>query len=265
MLAARRSREPRISSSPFRAVSFYMFTDRLIGELSGRYHLDHVIDEIATGARPRVSGERPRVSGERPRVTRAQQRAATRQALLDATTLTLVEEGYAGLTTRRVAERAGVAQSTLMHHFETREALLIEAVTSLALRLAEDALEEIDLAALHLREHREAVLDQAWREFTSPQALAAAQLWIAAWSEPELAATLRDLERRISSILMATAGTLFPEQSSDPRFPALIDASVSLIRGLVMAIPVAGREVIDARWETIKPLLLESAAQFLDA
>lgn len=208
-----------------------------------------MIDEIATGER---------------RVTRAEQRAATRRALIDATADCLVEEGYAGLTTRRVAERAGVAQSTLMHHFETREALLVEAVSALALGLAEDALDQIDLAALHQPKHREAVLDQAWREFTSPQALAAAQLWIAAWSEPELAATLRDLERRISSILVATAVTLFPEHHEDPRFPALIDASVSLIRGLVMAIPISGREVVDARWHAIKPLLLQSAAQFLD-
>ena len=198
------------------------------------------------------------------RVTRAEQRAATRRALIDATAECLVQEGYAALTTRRVAERAGVAQSTLMHHFETREALLVEAVSALAIGLAEHALDEIDLAALHQPKHREAVLDQAWREFTSPQALAAAQLWVAAWDEPELAATLRDLERRISTILMATAGTLFPDHHDDPRFPALIDASVSLIRGLVMAIPISGREVVDARWETVKPLLLQAAAAFLD-
>ena len=175
------------------------------------------------------------------RVTRAEQRAATRQALIDATAACLVEEGYAALTTRRVAERAGVAQSTLMHHFETREALLVAAVERLAMRLAEQALGEIDLAALHRPKRREAVLDQAWREFTSPEALAAAQLWIAAWSKPELAATLRDLERRIDSILSATAGALFPEHADDPRFPALIATAVSLIQGLVMAIPIAGR------------------------
>ncbi|HEY2771989.1 MAG TPA: TetR/AcrR family transcriptional regulator [Solirubrobacteraceae bacterium] len=198
------------------------------------------------------------------KTTRAEQRAATRQAVIDATAACLLEDGYAALTTRRIAERAGVAQSTLMHHFETREALLVEAVTMLALRLAEDALDEIDLAALHRPELREAVLDQAWREFTSPQALAAAELWIAAWSEPELAATLRDLERRISAILVATASTLFPDQTDDPRFPALIDASVSLIRGLVMAIPISGREVVDARWELIKPVLVEAAGRLLD-
>jgi AcrR family transcriptional regulator len=198
------------------------------------------------------------------RITRAQQRAATRAALIQATADCLIVEGYRALTTRRVAERAGVAQSTLMHHFPTREALLVEAVTSLALRLAEEALDEIDLAALNRPEHRETVLDQAWRRFTSPQALAAAQLWIAAWSEPELAETLRDLELRINKILGATAATLHPELADDPRFPALIAATVSLIQGLVMEIPIAGRKAVNARWKLIKPILLESAGQLLD-
>jgi AcrR family transcriptional regulator len=213
------------------------------------YHLDRVIDQTVP----------PR------RITRAEQRAATRRALIDATVECLMHDGYGALTTRRVAERAGVAQSTLMHHFETREALLVEAVEAVALRLADEALEQIDLAALHRPEQREAILDEAWREFTSPQALAAAQLWTAAWSEPELAATLRDLERRINAILLATSATLFGELAADPRFPALIDASVSLIRGLVMAIPISGRQVVERRWQTIKPLLLEAAAGLLDS
>ena len=57
---------------------------------------------------------------------------------------------------------------------------------------------------------------------------------------------------------------MFPERAEDPRFPGLIDAAVSLIRGLVMAIPISGREAVDARWETIKPLLLQAAEQLLD-
>src|SRR6476619_5687551 len=85
---------------------------------------------------------------QRRPATRAEQREATRMAIIQATASCLVEEGYAALTTRRAAERADVAQSTVMHHFETREALLVEAVTYLALRLSDRALESIDLAAL---------------------------------------------------------------------------------------------------------------------
>jgi AcrR family transcriptional regulator len=200
-----------------------------------------------------------------PRPTRAQQREATRSALIDATIEVLVDEGYRGLTTRRIADRAGVAQSTLMHHFETREALITEAIPRIAMGLASDALGQIDLAALRDPKHREAVLDAVWREFTSPQALAAATLWAAAWSEPELAMTLREVEQRLNPIISATAGALLPDLPSDPRFPALIDASISLIRGLVNAIPVSGRTEVEARWATIKPLILDAAAELLDA
>src|SRR5207245_2076662 len=98
----------------------------------------------------------------------------------------------------------------------------------------------------------------------SAQARATARPWIDAWSEPELAQTLRDLEYRINAILTATAATLFPDQTEDPRFPGLITGAVSLIRGLVMDIPIAGRQVVNDRWELIKPILLESAAQLLD-
>ena len=198
------------------------------------------------------------------RRTRAEQRAATRLALLDATTECLLEEGYAGLTTRRVAERAGVAQSTLMHYFPTREEFLIEAITHLALRLADDATDAIDLAAMRRPEHREHVLDQAWREFTSREALAAGQLWMAAWAEPELGATLRELEQRLNSIIVVTASTLFPDQAEDPRFPALIDGTIAMIRGLVIEIPIWGHDAITARWELLKPILLDAAAQLLD-
>lgn len=198
------------------------------------------------------------------RPTRAAQRAATRQAIVEATADCLTDDGYAALTTRRVAELAGVAQSTVMHHFPTREALLVEAITHMALRLAERSLDTVDLAALRTPEHREAVADEAWREFTSAPALAAAQVWIAAWTEPELAPTLRRLEERITTILVTAAQTLFPELDGNPRLLALIDASVSLIRGLVMAIPVWGQEAVDARWVAIKPILLEAAAQLLD-
>lgn len=197
-------------------------------------------------------------------MTRAEQRDATRLAIVDATATCLVEDGYGALTTRRVADRARIAQSTVMHHFETREALLVEAVTQMALRLAEQALDRIDLAALRTPEHRAAVLDEAWNEFSSPQALAAAQLWAAVWNEPELGPVLRELEARITGIIVNTAAALFPELGNDQRLPALLDAGVSLIRGLVLAIPVWGKEAVTERWQAIKPIFLDATSKILD-
>ena len=201
---------------------------------------------------------------EKRRPTRAEQRVATRSAITDAAIDCLVEDGYVALTTRRVAERAGIAQSTVMHHFDTREALLVDAVERVALTLADGILDRVDLAALRAPEQRAAVLDEAWSEFVSPRALAAAQLWAAVFSEPELAPTLRQLEERLGAIILATTGALFPEHADDPRLPALLDGAVSMIRGLVMGVPVWGTDVITARWEHVKPLLLHAAEDLLD-
>ena len=146
-----------------------------------------------------------------------------------------------------------------MHHFPTREALLIEAVT--ASRAAARRSRRVRARPVALRDpkHREAVLDAAWAQFTSPEALAAAQLWIAAWSEPELARALRDLERRIEGILEATSAMILGDQAKAERYPVILDAAISLIRGLILAIPIAGREEVDRRWQAMKPILLQAA------
>jgi hypothetical protein len=131
------------------------------------------------------------------------------------------------------------------------------------MHLADDALEDLDLKAIDRREEREFLLDRVWKVFTSPQALAAAQLWFAAWAEPELASALRELEERLTAILMAAAAAVLPDFVDDPDFPALVDTGASVIRGLVMAIPVSGREAVEERWLAIRPILSGAASDLL--
>jgi AcrR family transcriptional regulator len=53
--------------------------------------------------------------------------AATRILLMDATETVMREEGYAAVTSRRVAERAGVNQQTVYYYFQTMDDLLVAA------------------------------------------------------------------------------------------------------------------------------------------
>ena len=53
--------------------------------------------------------------------------SATRAALLDAVEAVLGEDGYAALTSRRVAERAGLKQQLLYYYFLTMDDLLLAA------------------------------------------------------------------------------------------------------------------------------------------
>ena len=55
------------------------------------------------------------------------QSAATGAALMDATEAVMREEGYAAVTSRRVAERAGVNQQTIYYYFQTMDALRLAA------------------------------------------------------------------------------------------------------------------------------------------
>src|ERR1700747_1260126 len=96
----------------------------------------------------------------KPRRTQAERRAATRAALLDAALECLIEEGYANLTTRNVAERAGVSQGTQMHYFPTRAAFLAEAVRHVAFRLAAEVREQDAVRARSERRRLEELLEQ---------------------------------------------------------------------------------------------------------
>jgi AcrR family transcriptional regulator len=63
-------------------------------------------------------------------MTRARRSAAddsaTRTALLDATEALMLEEGYAAVTTRRLATRAGVNNGLVYYYFGTMDGLFIE-------------------------------------------------------------------------------------------------------------------------------------------
>lgn len=79
---------------------------------------------------------------------RANKYGEGREALLAATIEVVADRGLHGLTLRAVAERAGVTNTLITHHFGTKDALLHEAVawaTARAIRLSDlSATETID-------------------------------------------------------------------------------------------------------------------------
>jgi len=67
----------------------------------------------------------PSLRREHPRKAPSQDRSrALVRAVLDATAAVLAKEGYDALTTRRVAERAGVSVGSLYQYFPSKEALV---------------------------------------------------------------------------------------------------------------------------------------------
>jgi AcrR family transcriptional regulator len=143
---------------------------------------------------------------------RAQKRGlATRAALLDAAIECLVDRGYAATTTIETARRAGVSRGAQLHHFPTKAELLATAVEHLFDRRRSEflaAFARIDPRADRL----DAAIDLLWSMFQGPVFVAWTELWIAARTDPELAATVIAVERRFTAETRTMFTEMFPAE-----------------------------------------------------
>ncbi|MDX6637856.1 MAG: hypothetical protein QOJ01_1367 [Solirubrobacterales bacterium] len=204
---------------------------------------------METSARAR-SGAVPR------RRTQAERRAKTRAALLDATIDCLVEEGYAGTTTTRIVERAGVSRGAQVHHFPTKAELVAEAVRRLAELRAAEFLEEARAVPARGRHRFERMLDLLWRIHTGPLFAASVELWVAARADEDLRRRLVEVEREIAALTAAGIDDLFPEVSRRREFREAVDAALATMRGLALLRFVNDPREIERRWAGARRTLI---------
>src|SRR3982751_5432351 len=108
-----------------------------------------------------------------------------RARLMEAAVELLVERGFAGTTTTLVSERAGVSRGAQLHHFPTKNDLVVAAVA----HLTEARGAELAAAAARLptgERRTRAVVHMLGDHFTSAVFNAALELWVAARSDETL-------------------------------------------------------------------------------
>ena len=151
----------------------------------------------------------PAVAGSpKRRETNEARSARTRGKVLDATIECLLELGYAGTTTTLISERAGVSRGAQLHHFPTKAELVAAAVEHLANRLGQDLQQQA--AALPADGDRiTAAIDLLWSRFSTPLFPAWLELWVAARTDPELAASLQPVEERLKTAIERQSRTMF--------------------------------------------------------
>jgi AcrR family transcriptional regulator len=202
-----------------------------------------------------ASVESSRARGRTGR-TQAERREASRAALLDAAVDCLIEDGYTRLTTRRVAERAGVSQGTQMHYFPTKTAFVTEAIRHVSRRLADEAIARTAVRTLDEAARREAILDELWRVHNEPVFGATLELWIAARTDGELRTEMRELDRDLTRLLLASATEIFPDRAGDPEFRVRLEMTLALIRGLAMTRAVVGVRRVQYSWRAMRERLM---------
>ncbi|MCB1285812.1 MAG: TetR/AcrR family transcriptional regulator [Microthrixaceae bacterium] len=142
---------------------------------------------------------------ETSRRTQQDRSAATQRALLDATIECLVEYGYAGTTTRLVAERAQVSRGAQTHHYPTKRDLVVAAVERLfdeQARHFTSAFDQVDPTVRTLEHAVEAL----WEIATGPAYAAVLEVLVAARTDEELRVVVHGvaaaLETTVVDLLM---------------------------------------------------------------
>lgn len=196
---------------------------------------------------------------------RREERTATSRArILDAAVECLVEEGWAGATTLRIQERAGVSRGRLLHHFPSREALLVAASRHLAterlLRTGERLRAEAgDLVGV---ERLDRAVELMWETFAEPHFWAAVELWTAARTHPTLRTSLLPEEREVGAAIRASTAEFYgPRLAAHPRYDQVRELLLTSMRGVGMTYAFDPR---DHRTDPHLPLWKDVARTLLE-
>ena len=168
------------------------------------------------------------------RVPQEERTRLMRARLLEATVDCLVERGFAGTSTTLVSERAGVSRGAQLHHFPTKNDLVVAAVEHLTEKRGEEL--AAGAASLPGGPHRtRAVLQMLADHFTGPVFTAALELWVAARSDETLLAAVSPLEQRVGRETHRLTVDLLGADESVPGARELVQATLDLVRGLGLA------------------------------
>lgn len=172
-------------------------------------------------------------SARTARRTQEQRSAETRARLLDATIDCLVRFGYNGTTTPRVAEMAGVTRGAQVHHFGSKNDLVIAALQHLAAKRTAAVVGNVgDLTATE--DPVGTVLDLLWDIHQGPMFIAAVELWVAGRTDPALGREVAKFESIVANNLMAAVAEFVPPHIQKPMLDFLY-TSMDALRGILIA------------------------------
>ncbi|MFI6045169.1 TetR/AcrR family transcriptional regulator [Nocardia sp. NPDC051321] len=168
------------------------------------------------------------------RRTQEQRSTEMRTRLLDATIDCLVEYGYAGTTTPRVAERAGVTRGAQVHHFGSKTDLVVAAISHLAQLRAETAMRE--MAKVERGDDPvAAALEFLWELHQGPLFIATVELWVAGRTDPVLAAAMEKVEPFVNNAVLMAVARFVPDEIRRKEARDFIYTAMDALRGILIS------------------------------
>ncbi|GAY18268.1 putative TetR-family transcriptional regulator [Mycobacterium sp. shizuoka-1] len=199
------------------------------------------------------------------RRTQAERTAAMRSRLLNATIECLVTYGYAGTTTPRIAEIAGVTRGAQVHHFRSKEDLVVAAVEYLAEQRIQKAMRR-DAGIWKGPDPVAGVLEFLWDSHQGDMFVATIELWVAARTDDVLAREVARVEPMVNSTLITAIAQLLPDHAARKQVRNVLYTAMDALRG-ILVVGFVDRDETQARrrWDRACVYLADMLSEALAA
>ena len=178
-------------------------------------------------------------------------RAAAEEAFLDAAERLLVEVGYAGITTRRLAEEAGANHGLVHYYFGSMENLLVRVLERFTDRLIERQREMYAQNLPFAEKWRQAM---RYLEQDRPYQKVWLELTALSWNRPDIRDRIAQVDERWRAVLLEAFEAARREHEIEMPVDALVSLVMTFNIGLMVeeltGISSGHRELLDwiERW-----------------
>ncbi len=143
------------------------------------------------------SSSHGRVAAHPKRQTQEERSEGTQQRIINAAIEILYVEGYAAATTHSIAARAGVSRGAMLHHFSSKDDLMLAVVRAAHERDSVYLREGLTKIGDPLERYF-ALPDLAWEVMSGPSGIAVLEIMMSSRSNSALAERLAPLQSEIS-------------------------------------------------------------------
>lgn len=192
----------------------------------------------------------------------------TRNRVLEAAIEVLVAEGYSGASTLSIQQHAGFSRGRVLHHFPSRDDLLVAAAEYLARHRVEAT---VARSVMQLDERSTGterlnhVIEFMWATYHEPHFWATIELWVAARTNDHIATELLPEERQLGRIIRNSVDLFFGRDFiGHPNYPVVRDTLLSSMRGVALTYAFDRRDFRNdphiSDWQTLAAVLLGEPA-----
>jgi AcrR family transcriptional regulator len=198
-------------------------------------------------------------STPQPRRSQGERSASTRARLLDATVDCLTKYGYAGTTTPRIAELAGLTRGAQVHHFGSKHELMSAAMHHMTAKTVATVVASFKDGYTKVADPLGAIFDLIWDVHVAPGFVPVVELWVAGRTDPELGREVAKFAPIAASAVTAAVLEPVPHHLHDAMLEFVYTAMDTLRGILIPSFVDRDGQQARRRWETATTALRRMA------